>query len=170
MSGKGAAATFADEPGGHRWQRVPPTERRGRVHTSTITVAVLAEPAEALVVLRDDDLEISRCRGSGAGGQHRNKRDTAVRIRHLPTGLDVRCEAERSQHDNLATAMAVLRARIWQAEQARVSGARADDRRRQIGSGMRGDKRRTIRQQDDVVNDHVTGKQWRYRDYERGNW
>lgn len=170
VTGKGAEQVFRDEPGGHRWQRVPPNERRGRVHTSTITVAVLSEPSETQVVLRESDLEEQTCRGSGAGGQHRNKTDSAVQLRHIPTGIMVRCESERSQSLNRETARAVLRARLWQAEQERASGARADDRRRQVGSGMRGDKRRTIRTQDDVVNDHQTGRQWRYKDYARGNW
>lgn len=170
VNGKGATVTFADEPGGHRWQRIPPTERRGRVHTSTVTVAVLAEPQDAQIVVDERDIEVTTMRGSGAGGQHRNKTDSAVRMVHRPTGIDVRCESERSQHDNRATALAVLRARIWQAQQDALHGARADDRRRQVGSGMRGDKRRTIRVQDGQVNDHVSGKQWRFRDYERGNW
>ncbi len=133
-------------------------------------MAVLGEPAEAQVVIHDRDIEVSTMRGSGAGGQHRNKTDSAVRMVHVPTGIEVRCEAERSQHENRATALAVLRARLWQAQQDALHGARADDRRRQLGSGMRGDKRRTIRTQDGVVNDHVTGRQWRLKDYERGHW
>lgn len=170
ISGKKAVETFADESGGHRWQRVPPTEKRGRVHTSTITVAVLSEPTETQVVIRDSDLDVQTCRGSGAGGQHRNKRDTAVQMRHIPTGVVVRCESERSQHSNRETALAVLRARVWEMREAQRTGAIAEDRRRQVGSGMRGDKRRTIRTQDDQVNDHVSGKSWRYKDYVRGNW
>jgi len=169
-SGKGADALFRDEPGGHRWQRVPPNERRGRVHTSTITVAVLPEPSDAQVPLREADLDEQTCRGSGAGGQHRNKTDSAVVLRHLPTGIVVRCESERSQAQNRQTARAILRARIWQAERERADGARAADRRSQVGSGMRGDKRRTIRTQDDVVTDHLTGRQWRFKDYARGDW
>ena len=170
ISGKRAVETYANEAGGHRWQRIPPNEKRGRVHTSTITVALLPEPTETQVVLRDDDLEITTCRGSGNGGQHKQKTDSAVQIKHKPTGLLVRCESERSQHSNKDTAMALLRARLWEAEQARINGVRADDRKRQIGSGMRGDKRRTIRVQDGLVDDHVTGKRWRYKDYARGNW
>jgi peptide chain release factor 1 len=170
VTGRGAWETFKNEPGGHRWQRVPPNEKRGRVHTSTVTVAVLPEPTETQVVLRDEDLEFATCRGSGAGGQHRNKTESAVQLKHTPTGLMVRCESERSQSLNKETARQVLRARLWQLEQDRISGARASDRKRQVGSGMRGDKRRTIRTQDDVVNDHETGKQWRYKDYARGNW
>ena len=170
MTGRGAWETFKNEPGGHRWQRVPPNEKRGRVHTSTITVAVLPEPTEAQVVLRESELEFSTCRGSGAGGQHRNKTESAVILKHLPTGLMVRCENERSQAQNKETAKAVLRARIWEVTQLALDGKRAYERKRQVGSGMRGDKRRTIRTQDDVVNDHETGKQWRYKDYARGNW
>jgi peptide chain release factor 1 len=170
VSGKGASATFADEPGGHRWQRVPPNERRGRVHTSTVTVAVLDEPKPHELVVRESDLEEETMRGSGAGGQHRNKTDSAVRLTHKPTGIVVRCESERDQHRNRETARAVLRARLLEAQTNAANGARADDRKRQVGSGMRGDKRRTIRTQDDTVNDHVTGRQWRYKDYERGNW
>jgi peptide chain release factor 1 len=161
---------FAEEAGGHRWQRVPPNERRGRVHTSTITVAILSEPKEHEVVIAESDLTVTFMRGSGAGGQHRNVTDSAVRIVHAPTGIVVRCESERSQHSNRDSAMAVLRARLKAHVDGEASGARAEDRRRQVGSGMRGDKRRTIRTQDGVVNDHVTGKQWRWKDYERGNW
>lgn len=170
VSGKDAAATFAHESGGHRWQRIPPTERKGRVHTSTVTVAVLAEPRAFELVLRDSELDISTMRGSGAGGQHRNKTDSAVRIRHIPTGVEVRCESERSQSLNKETAMGVLRARIVAARDAAAAGELASDRRRQVGSGMRGDKRRTIRERDDVVNDHETGRQWRFKDYVRGDW
>jgi len=149
---------------------VPPTERKGRVHTSTVTVAVLAEPKAHELELRDADLEITTMRGSGAGGQHRNKTDSAVRIRHVPTGVEVRCESERSQTLNKETALGLLRARILEARRAAAAGELASDRRRQVGSGMRGDKRRTIRTQDDVVNDHETGKQWRFKDYVRGDW
>ena len=168
--GKTAHQVFQDEPGGHRWQRVPPNEKRGRVHTSTITVAVLSEPTETQVMLRDSDLDISTCRGSGAGGQHRNKTESAVVIKHLPTGITVRCENERSQAQNKETAKAALRARIYEVTQVALDGKRAFDRKQQLGSGMRGDKRRTIRVQDDAVNDHVTGRQWRYKAYVRGDW
>lgn len=161
---------FAAEPGGHRWQRVPPTEKRGRVHTSTITVAVLREPAESEVRLEERDLEWSTCRGSGAGGQHRNVTDSAVQVKHLPTGLLVRCESERSQHQNRATALALLRARLLAAEQAAADGERAEARRRQVGSGQRGDKVRTIRTQDGIVTDHQTGKKVPFREYVRGNF
>ena len=170
IGGCGAAALFAGEPGGHRWQRVPETERRGRVHTSTVTVAVLSEPAHGDVVLREDDVDIETMRGSGAGGQHRNKTDSAVRARHRPTGIEVRCESERSQHRNRELAMRVLAARVADAARSIAQGDRAEDRRRQVGSGMRGDKRRTIRVQDGQVTDHVDGRTWRFKSYARGDW
>jgi peptide chain release factor 1 len=110
------------------------------------------------------------CRGSGAGGQHRNKTETCVVLTHRPTGLTVRCESERSQHQNEETALALLRARLHAAEEERHTAARAGDRRRQVGSGMRGDKRRTIRCQEGTVVDHLTGRTWTLRAYQRGEW
>lgn len=168
--GAGAASTFASEPGGHRWQRVPPTEKRGRVHSSSITVAVLPEPTAAEVALNDRDLEITCCRGSGPGGQHRNMTSSAVQVKHIPTGLLVRAESERSQRQNKETALALLRARLWRAQQEAQDAARAADRKAQVGVGARGDKRRTIRVQDEQVHDHVTGRRWRLKDYLRGEW
>ena len=170
-SGVAVHETFAHESGGHRWQRVLPNEKRGRVHTSTVTVAVLDEPTELeLPRLDAADLDISTCRASGNGGQNVQKTDSAVQIRHRPTGIIVRCETERSQTYNRATALAILRARLHQEQTLRASAERADDRRRQIGSGQRGDKRRTIAVQRDSVVDHVTGRSWRFADYERGKW
>jgi len=170
ISGSGATALFAGEAGGHRWQRVPETEKRGRVQTSTITVAVLEEPKHAELTIRPDDVDIETMRGSGAGGQHRNKTDSAVRARHRPTGIEVRCESERSQHQNRELAMRVLAARVAERARSAAQGERAADRRRQVGSGMRGDKRRTIRTQDDQVTDHVDGRTWRFKAYARGDW
>lgn len=170
FSGKHAAETFHDETGGHRWQRVPPTERHGRVHTSTITVAVLPEPTALEIQLDERDLEETMMRGSGAGGQHRNKTDSAVRLRHRPTGLVVRCESERDQSQNRRIARAVMRTRLWELEQTRIGTARDTTRRAQVGSGMRGDKRRTVRTQDDQVVDAISGRSWRFKDYERGIW
>jgi len=168
--GRGAVQLFTGEPGGHRWQRVPPNERRGRVHTSTITVAVLAEPAAHQLVLRDADLVIERMGARGSGGQHLQKTESAVRIRHLPSGVEVRCENERSQLANRETALAVLRARVLAQQRAAADSARAAERRHQIGSGQRGDKRRTIRAQDGTVTDHVDGRTWQYKRYVRGDW
>lgn len=140
------------------------------MQTSTITVAVLTEPTEAQITLRKEDLEINCVRGSGAGGQHRNVTNSAVQIKHLPTGIMVRCEQERSQGLNKEMALSLLRVRLWEAAQASLLNDRANDRKAQLGSGMRGDKRRTIRVRDDIVNDHLNGKQWSFKAYSRGDW
>lgn len=140
------------------------------MQTSTITVAVLAEPRHIDLTIRPEDVDVETMRGSGAGGQHRNKTDSAVRARHRPTGIEVRCEAERSQHLNRELALKVLAARVANRDQTAADDARADDRRRQIGAGMRGEKRRTIRVQDDHVTDHVDGRTWRFKAYARGDW
>lgn len=161
---------FANEAGGHRWQRVPPNDKKGRVHTSTITVAVLPEPTPVEVQIRDADLDVRTCRAGSAGGQYVNKTESAVQITHRPTGVSVRCESERSQNQNRATAMALLRARIWEAERTRLADERAATRKQQVGGGARGDKRRTIRVQDGQVNDHITGQHWELRSYLRGDW
>jgi len=169
-TGKGVRALFDGEAGGHRFQRVPPNEKRGRVHSSTITVAVLDDEVACELEIRAQDLDWSFCRSSGDGGQHLQKTDSAVQLVHLPTGVSVRCEAGRSQHENKKLALAALRERLLEARRAEQSAARASERRSQIGSGMRGDKRRTIRVQDDSVIDHLTGRSWRYKDYVRGIW
>jgi len=168
--GSRAAAAFSDEAGGHRWQRVPPSEKRGRVHTSTITVAVLPEQADVEVRIPDGDLDWSTCRGTGPGGQARNKTESTVLLTHRPTGLQVRCETSRSQQHNRIAALALMRAKLWARERERAHAERAQERRDQLGSGMRGDKRRTIRCQDGTVVDHVTGRRWELRAYLRGSW
>jgi peptide chain release factor 1 len=170
FTGPGVDQVFRDEAGGHRWQRVPPNEKRGRIHTSTVTVAVLREPSPTEVVLRDSDLDWQACRGSGPGGQNRNKVNSAVQIWHRPTGIMVRCESERSQSQNRATAIALLRARLLEAKETAAAGGEAATRKAQLGCGARGDKRRTIREQDGQVTDHVTGRRWRLKDYLRGEW
>jgi peptide chain release factor 1 len=168
-SGKDAAQLFGHESGGHRFQRVPPTEKRGRVHTSTITVAVLQEAAITQVQLDWKDLEIRTCRGSGAGGQHRNRTESAIQITHIPTGIQVRCENERSQHQNKDEALKVLHARLLERAVSASNGARAADRKDQLGTGCRGDKVRTIAVQRDSVNDHMTGKSTTYQRYRKGH-
>jgi peptide chain release factor 1 len=169
-SGEGAVHLFRNEAGGHRWQRVPPNDKRGRVQTSTVTVAVLREPEAAEVVLDEADLEWSTCRSGKSGGQHMQKTDSAVQVKHRPTGLIVRCESERSQHQNRARALGVLRARLLGAAAARVESERNGARRSQIGSGERADKRRTVRKQDGTVTDHVLGVRVPLRSYRRGDW
>jgi peptide chain release factor 1 len=140
------------------------------VHTSTITICCLPEPTEVQVRLDDRDLDWKTCRASGAGGQKVNKTDSAVQLTYKPTGLMVRVETERSQHQNRATALVLLRARLWEAKREKDATERANDRKSQVGSGMRGDKRRTIRTQDGQVNDHPTGRRWNLKDYLRGEW
>jgi len=140
------------------------------VHSSTITVAVLDEEPGATLVIAESDLEWSACRSPGSGGQNVQKTDTAVRVRHLPTGLTVRAHEQRSYHANRATALVRLRERLLAMRREQATTARDAERRAQVGSGMRGDKRRTIRVQDDSVVDHATGRTWRFRDYARGNW
>lgn len=140
------------------------------MHTSTITVAVLPEPRERDVVIDPRDVDEETMRGSGTGGQHKNVTDSCVRLTHRPTGIVVRCDSERSQHANRATAYGVLRARIAEQRRATAAGERAEERRRQVGCGARGDKRRTIRTQDDQVNDHVDGRIWKFKRYQRGDW
>jgi peptide chain release factor 1 len=158
VTGKGAIAAFENEAGGHRWQHVPKHDKRGRVQTSTVTTVVLNEPNHAQLRIEERDLEWATCRGSGAGGQKRNKTESAVQLVHKPTGTMVRIESERSQHQNRATALAVLSARLWDAQRTHEAETRARERKGQHGTGMRGDKSRTYRVQDGIVTDHRTGK------------
>lgn len=170
MTGPRAWALLRHEAGGHRWQRIPPTEKRGRVHTSTVTVAVLREPAGGAVDVRDADLDWSVARGSGPGGQARNRRNTAVRLVHRPTGITVRVNGGRSLEQSRRTALEVLAARLHEREAIARADARNAKRKDQIGSGMRGDKVRTIRLQDDSVVDHGSGKKISAKKYLRGDW
>lgn len=158
VTGRDVFSLLRHEPGGHRHQRIPPNERKGRVHTSTVTVAVMSVPTEAEVRIQDRDLEWSTCRGSGAGGQHRNVTDSAVMVKHLPTGLMVRCENERSQHQNKAMALALLRTRLQEQEQRSQDQQRSNTRKSMLGTGQRGDKTRTYRWTDGVVTDHTSDK------------
>jgi peptide chain release factor 1 len=146
-----------NEAGGHRIQRVPPTERRGRVHTSTVTVAVIdSEEACTAPTIQQHDLKIEWYSGTGAGGQYRNKHQNSCRITHLPTGTVAKAEC-RSRQNSLNEAMAEIQRRVDEMAQRHYNNTVAYDRKQQVGSGMRGDKIRTYRFQDDVVQDHRTG-------------
>ncbi|SJL82305.1 peptide chain release factor 1 [Vibrio palustris] len=155
VAGEGVYGVLKFESGGHRVQRVPETESQGRVHTSACTVAVMPEIPEAEVPeLRTGDLRIDTFRSSGAGGQHVNTTDSAIRITHLPTGIVVECQDERSQHKNKAKAMAVLAARIAKAEEEKRAAEISDTRRDLLGSGDRSDRIRTYNYPQGRVSDH----------------
>lgn len=168
--GEGAKALFANEGGGHRWQRIPPTEKRGRVQTSTVTVAVMESILSSGRELTYADVSITTTKGSGPGGQNRNMTESCVIITHKASGVSVRIDNERSQHQNKAIAMKLLGARINEVEREKAAQERAKDRKSQVGSGMRGDKIRTYRTQDDSVSDHRTGQHWRLKDWVKGAW
>ncbi len=154
ISGRGVFARLKFESGVHRVQRVPDTEASGRIHTSTATVAVLAEPEEVDVKIDEKDLRIDVFRSSGPGGQSVNTTDSAVRIIHLPTGLVVQQQDEKSQHKNKAKALKILRARLFEAERAKVDAERAEARRSQVGTGERSERIRTYNFPQGRVSDH----------------
>ena len=154
VEGKGVFAKLKFESGVHRVQRVPQTETQGRIHTSAATVAVLPEAEDVEIEVKESDLRIDVYRASGAGGQHVNKTESAVRVTHIPTGVVAASQEEKSQHKNKAIAMKMLKARLYDAERQRVDSARAADRKDQVGSGDRSERIRTYNFPQGRVTDH----------------
>lgn len=170
IAGEGAYSRLKYESGVHRVQRVPETETQGRIHTSTATVAVLPEIDEVEIAIDPKDLKIDTFRSSGAGGQHINKTSSAIRITHLPTGMVVECQDERSQYKNKDKAMRVLRSRLYEQEQAARDAEVADRRRSQVGTGDRSERIRTYNYPQGRVTDHRIGLTiYRLEDFLNGN-
>ncbi len=160
VKGESAFRWLRFEAGGHRVQRVPETESQGRIHTSAATVAVLPEAEEVEVAIRPEDLRIDTMRAGGAGGQHVNKTESAVRVVHLPTSTMVVCMDEKSQHKNRAQAMRILRARLFEMERTRIQKERAAERRAQVGSGDRSERIRTYNFPQNRCSDHRLGQNY----------
>lgn len=155
IEGKGAYSKFKYESGTHRVQRVPDTETQGRIHTSAATVAILPELDEIdEIEIRPNDLKVDTFRASGAGGQHVNKTDSAIRITHLPTGLIIECQDQRSQHKNRAQAMSLLKSKLYEAEVSKQQATQAQARRLQVGSGDRSQRIRTYNYSQGRITDH----------------
>lgn len=169
VKGNKAISLFKNESGGHRWQRVPPTERKGRVHSSTVTVAIIKPGDHKEIELKESDIEWKFTCGSGPGGQKRNKTASCAIAKHIPTGETVRCEIYKSQHQNRAMALTLLSKRINEKAIFNHKSNVDQNRRDQVGSGERSDKIRTVQEQNGIVINHLTGKRLQLKQYEKGD-
>jgi peptide chain release factor 1 len=168
VEGQKAWKIFQSEAGGHRWQRVPPTERHGRTQTSTVTVAVIHSENTSVLNIKSSDLQYEFYKSGGPGGQHKNTTLSAVRLRHIPTGITVNVSAGRCQHQNKASALVILKSKLLTEQKEKIEGKENRERREQIGSGMRGDKIRTYSVKNDTVSDHRTNKTTTIKRFSKG--
>lgn len=166
ITGDGCKELFSSESGGHRWQRVPPNDNR--VHSSTVTVAVMGELNIQKVKVKPNDVEIKDICGSGPGGQKINKTASTIQIKHIPTGLIIKCQAERKQSKNREKAMRLLQEKLDEKNRNSILRADRDDRRNKVGSGERGDKIRTVQMQNGLVINHSNNRRMSVKDYLKG--
>ena len=168
MDGNKSHTIFQNESGGHQWMRHSPTDSKGRIHTSLITVAVLKVPEKNEFVLDESDCVYRTIRAFGAGGQHSNKTESGVVVKHTPTGIECRSTSDRSQHANKALALDALKSKLYELEQTKENKEISNNRKSQVGSGHRSDKIRTIRVVDNVVKCEITGKNKPLKEYLKG--
>ena len=158
FSGKGVKKFFKQEAGGHSFSRIPPTESKGRTHTSSVTVAIMEPGKKSEIKLEDRDIEVKTTNGKSPGGQHANRSYSCVILKHIPTGLTVRCDKERSQLKNRNIAIKELTRRVQGLDDSKANQKEANKRKEQVGSGFRGDKVRTYTYKTGIVHDLVSGK------------
>jgi peptide chain release factor 1 len=169
FSGAGVKKFFSNEVGGHTFSRIPPTESKGRVHTSSVTVAVMEPGQQNKIELKDSDIEVRTTNGTGPGGQNRNRTYSCVVLKHISTGIVVRCDEDRSQLKNKEIALKELTKRVQDLYDSEKYQKETDKRRNQIGSGSRGEKRRTYTFKSDLIVDHISGKRASLKQVFKGN-